>query len=144
VGLAVLVAALGLLALLVLANEWGLQDKLEHLFVRGAPEPIRAIAVLPLENLTRGCLERLLRRRNDRCTDHRARQVSALRVIDFTEIFVAIQRLQETLPRLPRAACGGNRRRRGGAVGGTGADHRKVDLREKQICTFGAGATSAT
>src|SRR5713101_125746 len=51
-GLAAVVAASGLLALLVLANEWGLRDKLKHLLVRGAPTPIRSIAVLPLENLT--------------------------------------------------------------------------------------------
>jgi TolB-like protein/Tfp pilus assembly protein PilF len=50
--LAALVAASGLLALLVLANEWGLRDKLKYLLVRGAPAPIRSIAVLPLENLT--------------------------------------------------------------------------------------------
>ncbi len=51
-GLAAVVAASGLLALLVQANEWGLRDKLKHLLVRGAPTPIRSIAVLPLENLT--------------------------------------------------------------------------------------------
>ncbi len=51
-GLAAVVVSSGLLALLVLANEWGLRDKLKHLLVRGAPEPIRSIAILPLENLT--------------------------------------------------------------------------------------------
>src|SRR5713226_3053721 len=51
-GLAAVAVVSGLLALLVLANEWGLRDKLKHLLVRGAPEPIRSIAVLPLENLT--------------------------------------------------------------------------------------------
>ena len=43
-GLAAVVAASGLLALFVLANEWGLRDKLKHLLVRGAPAPIRSIA----------------------------------------------------------------------------------------------------
>jgi TolB-like protein/Flp pilus assembly protein TadD len=51
-GLAAVAAVSGLLALLVLANGWGLRDKLEHLLVRGAPEPIHSIVVLPLENLT--------------------------------------------------------------------------------------------
>jgi TolB-like protein len=51
-GLAAVVAASGFLVVFVLANEWGLRDKLKHLLVRGAPEPIRSIAVLPLENLT--------------------------------------------------------------------------------------------
>src|SRR5216684_9387213 len=51
-GLAAVVAGSGIFALLVLANEWGLRDKLRHLLVRGAPTPIRSIAVLPLENLT--------------------------------------------------------------------------------------------
>src|SRR5258708_3435395 len=51
-GLAAVVVSSGLLALLVVANEWGLRDKLKHLLVRGAPEPIRSIAILPLENLT--------------------------------------------------------------------------------------------
>jgi TolB-like protein/Tfp pilus assembly protein PilF len=48
----VVAAASGLLALLVLANGWGVQDKLKHLFVRGAPEPIRSIAILPFANIT--------------------------------------------------------------------------------------------
>jgi TolB-like protein/Tfp pilus assembly protein PilF len=51
-GRAAVLAASGLLALLVLANESGLRDKLKYLLVRGAPQPIRSIAVLPLENLT--------------------------------------------------------------------------------------------
>jgi len=50
--LAAAVAASGLLALLVLANQMGLRDKLKHLLVRGAPAPIRSIAILPLENRT--------------------------------------------------------------------------------------------
>src|SRR5260370_32929848 len=51
-GLAAVEAASGLLSLLVQANEWGLRDKLKNLLMRGAPTPIRSIAILPLENLT--------------------------------------------------------------------------------------------